>query len=135
MSIIEQVGGIEAARKIVDGAPELAAYAEVYPLGPRYYRMDIGCNRAISLEDLRAAIAEHNSQKQEVLGLNDWVKCSDSMPPLHKLVLVVDKGCVAFNQFVNGYYRHGGLWASGERDEDITHWRHLPSLPKEPCHD
>lgn len=59
-NLIKQVGGIERARKIVMYAPEGCNFLELYPLGPRFYVSDIGLNRAINLNDLLQAIADHD---------------------------------------------------------------------------
>ena len=48
--------GVDKAREIVEGAPANARYFETYPLRVRYYISDIGCNRAISISDLKRLV-------------------------------------------------------------------------------
>ena len=48
--------GIKKAREVVDGAPANARYFETYPLRVRYYISDIGCNRAISISELKRLV-------------------------------------------------------------------------------
>ena len=48
--------GVEKARKVIDGAPAICTYFEEYPLGVRYYRSDIGFNRAIKISDLKRLV-------------------------------------------------------------------------------
>ena len=48
--------GVEKAREVVEGAPANARYFETYPLRVRYYISDIGCNRAISISELKRLV-------------------------------------------------------------------------------
>ena len=48
--------GVEKAREVIDGAPANARYFETYPLRVRYYISDIGCNRAISISELKRLV-------------------------------------------------------------------------------
>ena len=48
--------GIKKAREVIDGAPANARYFETYPLRVRYYISDIGCNRAISISELKRLV-------------------------------------------------------------------------------
>ena len=48
--------GIKKAREVVDGAPANARYFETYPLRFRYYISDIGCNRAISISEIKRLV-------------------------------------------------------------------------------
>ena len=57
MNLIEELG-LEKCQAIVDGAPAIANF---YLLGKGYMRMgSVLLDDAISLEDLRSAIADHN---------------------------------------------------------------------------
>ena len=48
--------GVEKAREVVEGAPANARYFETYPLRVRYYISDIGCNRAISISEIKRLV-------------------------------------------------------------------------------
>ena len=48
--------GVDKAREVLSGAPAICAYFEEYPLGVRYYRSNIGCNRAINLSDVKRLV-------------------------------------------------------------------------------
>ena len=48
--------GVDKAREVIDGAPANARYFETYPLRVRYYISDIGCNRAISISELKRLV-------------------------------------------------------------------------------
>ena len=48
--------GVDKAREVVEGAPANAGYFETYPLRVRYYISDIGCNRAISISELKRLV-------------------------------------------------------------------------------
>ena len=48
--------GVEKSREVIDGAPANARYFETYPLRVRYYISDIGCNRAISISELKRLV-------------------------------------------------------------------------------
>ncbi|WP_213033774.1 hypothetical protein [Acinetobacter calcoaceticus] len=48
--------GLERAKAILNAAPKQANYFETYPLGPRFYLTDVGCNRAISIHDLKRGV-------------------------------------------------------------------------------
>ena len=48
--------GIKKAREVIDGAHANARYFETYPLRVRYYISDIGCNRAISISELKRLV-------------------------------------------------------------------------------
>lgn len=48
--------GVDKAREVVEGAPANARYFETYPLRVRYYISDIGCNRAISISELKRLV-------------------------------------------------------------------------------
>ena len=48
--------GVEKAREVIEGAPANARYFETYPLRVRYYISDIGCNRAISISELKRLV-------------------------------------------------------------------------------
>ena len=51
-----QQHGVDKAREVIDGAPANARYFETYPLRVRYYISDIGCNRAISISELKRLV-------------------------------------------------------------------------------
>ncbi len=59
--LIEQVGGIEKARGIVGGAPDVAIH---------YVSKDVKLN----LDDLRSIIADHDSREFKV---GDWIISDD----------------------------------------------------------
>ena len=48
--------GVKKAREVVEGALANARYFETYPLRVRYYISDIGCNRAISISELKRLV-------------------------------------------------------------------------------
>ena len=58
MNAIEFIknNGVDKAREVVEGAPANAGYFETYPLRVRYYISDIGCNRAISISELKRLV-------------------------------------------------------------------------------
>lgn len=77
------------------------------------------------LDDLTRALAA------EVIKLREaqrWIPVSEQLPETFKDVLVLSNGAISINKHVTGY-RHGGIWAGGNRDEDITHWMPLPAAP------
>lgn len=71
-NLIEQLGGYEKARELIRYAPEGANFLETYPLGPRFYVFDIGCNRAINIHELRKELLEHR-RAHDIFGVGDRI--------------------------------------------------------------
>lgn len=57
-NLIEQLGGYDKAKETIRFAPQGANFLETYPLRPRFYITDIGCNRAINIHLLRDELLE-----------------------------------------------------------------------------
>lgn len=62
-NLIEKVGGIEKAREIVNGAPE---WAKAYNIKRKSYTGASWFYGEVWLDDLRTAIAEHDSREFKV---------------------------------------------------------------------
>lgn len=62
MNLIEQLGGYERTANLIKSVPEGANFLEMYPLGPRFYVSDIGCNRAINIHLLSKELLEYRRQ-------------------------------------------------------------------------
>lgn len=129
--------GIERAKAILNSAPKQANYFETYPLRPRFYLTDIGCNRAVSVHELKhlvesidlieslgglcAALDAQYLEETQYLNnavridaaikdLRDWFKVGD--------VVVRKKGDDIALRKITGLFRDGCL---AECDDGFSH--------------
>lgn len=67
--------------------------------------------------------------------MNEWIKCSDRMPPPNERVLVYEaRGVHGGNPIDIEYLFADGFWSDQGIHSGITHWVPLPKLPTDITH-